>query len=328
MLKYIIKRLLLLIPVILGISFVVFGLLEMAPGDAAQSMLGINATEESLAKLREELGLNGPFLQRYLEYVVNALQGDFGVSYRTKMPVVQEIIARIPTTVILATGAMALAVVVAIPIGILSSVKQYSLMDNSTLAGALLLSSMPSFWLGTMLMLLFALKLHWLPATGGEGFKGYILPWITLAASYMATLIRLTRSNMLEVIRADYIKMAQSKGLTERKVIWRHALRNACLPIVTIVGMSFAKLLGGTMIIEQVFALNGLGSLSITAVLSQDVPMVMAVVIFTALIIGVVNLAVDVLYVYIDPRLKSQYVSPSRKKRVAKVAERTENNDA
>ena len=188
MLKYIIKRLLLLIPVILGISFVVFGLLEMAPGDAAQSMLGINATEESLAKLREELGLNGPFLQRYLEYVVNALQGDFGVSYRTKMPVVQEIIARIPTTVILATGAMALAVVVAITIGILSSVKQYSLMDNSTLAGALLLSSMPSFWLGTMLMLLFALKLHWLPATGGEGFKGYILPWITLAASYMAML--------------------------------------------------------------------------------------------------------------------------------------------
>lgn len=306
--RYIWKRLLLMVPVILGISLLVFSMLEFSPGDPAQIILGIKATPESLASLREEMGLNQPFWTRYFNYIANALHGDFGMSWRTHLPVFEEILARLPTTLRLAFGAMFLVVLIGIPVGILSAVKQYSLLDNLTLTGALIFSSMPAFWLGTLLILLFALKLSWLPAMGNDSISGYILPWITLAASYLATLVRMTRSSMLEVIRADYIKMARAKGANEKQVILGHALRNALLPIVTIIGMNFAGLLGGTVIIEQVFTLNGLGSLAINSVRQLDVPMVMAEVLFIALTTSTVNLIVDVLYVYIDPRLKSQYV--------------------
>lgn len=308
MLRYILKRLLLMIPVILGISLLVFAMLELSPGDPAQIILGMKATPEALAELRSQMGLDQPFWTRYFNYVINALHGDFGNSWRTNLPVFQEIMARMSTTIKLALGSMFLVVLIGIPVGIISAVKQYSLLDNLTLTGALILSSMPAFWLGTLLILLFALKLSWLPAMGNDRISGYILPWVTLAASYLATLVRMTRSSMLEVIRADYIKMARAKGANEKQVILSHALRNALLPIVTIIGMNFAGLLGGTVIIEQVFTLNGLGSLAITSVRQLDVPMVMAEVLFIALITSVVNLIVDVLYVYIDPRLKSQYV--------------------
>ena len=312
MARYILKRLLLMIPVILGISLLVFAMLELSPGDPAQIILGMKATPEALADLRKQKGLDQPFWTRYFNYVLNALHGDFGTSWRTNLPVFQEIVARMPTTIRLALGSMFLVVLIGIPVGIISAVKQYSVLDNLTLTGALILSSMPAFWLGTLLILLFALKLSWLPAMGNDSISGYILPWITLAASYLATLVRMTRSSMLEVIRADYIKMARAKGASEKQVILSHALRNALLPIVTIVGMNFAGLLGGTVIIEQVFTLNGLGSLAITSVRQLDVPMVMAEVLFIALITSVVNLIVDVLYVYIDPRLKSQYVKTKK----------------
>lgn len=310
--RYILKRILLMIPVILGISLLVFSMMELSPGDPAQIILGMKATPEALAKLRADMGLDQPFWARYFNFIGNAVRGDFGNSWRTNVPVFQEILARIPTTIRLAVGAMFLVVLVGIPVGILSAVKQYSLLDNMTLTGALVFSSMPAFWLGTLLILLFALRLSWLPAMGNDSISGYILPWCTLAASHLATLVRMTRSSMLEVIRADYIKMARAKGANEKQVILRHALRNALLPIVTIVGMNFASLLGGTVIIEQVFTLNGLGSLAITSVRQLDVPMVMAEVLFIALITSLVNLIVDVLYVYIDPRLKSQYVKPKK----------------
>ena len=312
MARYILKRLLLMIPVILGISLLVFAMLELSPGDPAQIILGMKATPEALADLRKQMGLDQPFWTRYFNYVLNALHGDFGTSWRTNLPVFQEIVARMPTTIRLALGSMFLVVLIGIPVGIISAVKQYSVLDNLTLTGALILSSMPAFWLGTLLILLFALKLSWLPAMGNDSISGYILPWITLAASYLATLVRMTRFSMLEVIRADYIKMARAKGASEKQVILSHALRNALLPIVTIVGMNFAGLLGGTVIIEQVFTLNGLGSLAITSVRQLDVPMVMAEVLFIALITSAVNLIVDVLYVYIDPRLKSQYVKTKK----------------
>lgn len=308
-----------LIPVLLGISFVVYGLLSLSPSSPEMIILGPRAAPEALAAMREKLGLNAPFLQRYLTYIAGVLHGDFGTSYRTSLPVVEEIIKRLPTTLIIAFGGMVMTIVLAIPIGILSAVKQYSVTDNLTLAIALLFSSMPSFWLGTSMILLFALQLGWLPATGGGSFSGYLMPWFALAASGAATLVRITRSNMLEVIRADYIKMARAKGASERQVIIRHALRNACLPIVTIVGMRFATLLGGTMIVESVFALHGLGTLAVTSVNMMDIPMVMGEVLFISFIIGIVNLLVDILYVYIDPRLKSQYVSESRKKRLKKA---------
>jgi len=312
MLRYILKRLLLMIPVILGISLLVFSMMELSPGDPAQIILGMKATPEALHNLREEMGLNRPFWVRYFDFPKNAVQGDFGNSWRTNVPVFSEIIARLPNTIRLAVGAMFLMVLIGIPVGIISAVKQYSLLDNMTLTGALIMSSMPGFWLGTLLILLFALKLSWLPAMGNDQISGYIMPWCTLAASSMATLVRMTRSSMLEVIRADYIKMARAKGANERQVILKHALRNALLPIVTIVGMNFAGLLGGTVIIEQVFTLNGLGSLAINSVRQLDTPMVLAEVLFIALVTSVVNLLVDVLYVYIDPRLKSQYVKPKK----------------
>lgn len=308
MARYIFKRILLMIPVILGISLLVFGMMELSPGDPAQIILGMKATPEALSNLRAQMGLDQPFWTRYFNFILNAVQGDFGVSWRTNLPVFAEITARLMTTIRLALGAMLIMVLVGIPVGILSAVKQYSLLDNLTLTGALILSSMPAFWLGTLLILFFALQLSWLPAMGNDSFTGYILPWITLAASSLATLVRMTRSSMLEVIGADYIKMARAKGANEKQVILGHALRNALLPIITIVGMNFAGLLGGTVIIEQVFTLNGLGSLAITSVRQMDVPMVMAEVLFIAMMTSVINLIVDVLYVYIDPRLKSQYV--------------------
>ena len=314
MVKYIAKRILLMIPIVLGISFVIFALLEISPSDAAQIMLGMNATPESLNALRESLGLNDPFLTRYVRYILNALQGNFGVSWRTGLPVLEEIAARLPTTVTLAVGSMLLTVVIGIPIGVLSAVKQYSALDNCTLAGALLLSSMPEFWLGTMMILLFSLKLGWLPAMGDGTFRSFLMPWIAMSSASMATIVRMTRSSMLEVIRADYIKMARAKGASENRVIMYHALRNALLPIITVVGMNFAKLLGGAMIIETVFTLPGLGSLALTSVRQLDVPMVMAEVLFIAIIAGFTNLLVDVLYVYIDPRLKSQYVRVKKAK--------------
>lgn len=306
--RYILKRLLLMIPVLLGISLLVFTMLELSPGDPAQIILGMKATPEALDNLREQMGLNDPFWIRYIRYIGNVLHGNFSTSWRTNLSVIDEIVQRIPVTLRVALGAMFLTVLIGIPVGIISAVKQYSLVDNLTLGGALLFSSMPAFWFGTLLVLLFALKLSWLPATGSDSIKSYILPWITLAASNAATLVRMTRSSMLEVIRADYIKMARAKGASEKQVILRHALRNALLPIITIVGMNFAGLMGGTVVIEQVFTLTGLGTLAINSVRALDVPMVMGEVLFIAALTSLINLLVDVLYVYIDPRLKSQYV--------------------
>ena len=312
MLRYIGKRIFWMIPVILGISFILYSIMEITPGDPAVIILGENAPPEQVEALREEMGLNRPFLVRYADYVLDAVRGDFGSSYRTKLPVFDEILERFPTTLRLTVGGICLMVLIGLQVGIVSAVKQYSPADNISMILALVLNSMPNFWLGIMLMLLFALQLGWLPSTGASTWKHFILPCITLAAGMMASLIRMTRSNMLEVIRQDYIRMAQSKGATEKRVILNHALRNALLPVITIIGLDFSALLGGTLIIEQVFAVPGLGTLIITAVRGKDVPLVMASILFVALLGGFINLIVDVLYVYVDPRLKSQFVRSAR----------------
>lgn len=313
MLRFIGRRLLWMIPVILGISFILFAILEMMPGNPAQIILGDRADPAAVAALEEEMGLNDPFLTRYFRYVSDALHGDFGLSYRTRVPVFDEILARLPVTLILAIGGILLTVIIGIPIGILSAVKQYSLLDNVSMLLALIFNSMPGFWLGMILMLTFALGLGILPATGNvDGIRSYILPWIAVSTGMLAALIRMTRSSMLEVIRQDYINVARAKGANDKRVIWRHALRNALLPIVTIIGMDFASLLGGTLITEQLFALPGLGTLIINSVRSKDIPLVMASILFISLTSGIINLIVDVLYMYIDPRLKSQFVKGSR----------------
>lgn len=304
MLKYIGKRLLIMLPIILGISFIVFMILDLTPGDPARIILGDSATDESVKILREEMGLNDHVLLRYLRYVGNAARGDFGKSYRTGLPVLSELIARMPTSFKLATGSMLLIVIIGIPIGIVSAAKQYSIIDTISLTSALLLTSMPNFWLGLMLMLFFSLKLDLLPATGAYTWQHFILPSITLGAFSLASMIRMTRSSMLEVIRQDYIRTARSKGLGEYKVITKHALKNALLPIITIVGMNFALMLGGGMIIESTFALPGIGSLTVQSIRTKDTPIVIGAIIFIAIAISIMNLLVDIIYTYIDPRLK------------------------
>lgn len=305
MLKYIGKRILMLIPVILGISFIVFMILNLTPGDPARMILGESASDESIKALREEMGLNDNVVKRYFRYVGNAITGDFGKSYKSGLPVFEEVLARMPTSFKLALGSISIVVIVGIPIGIISATKQYSIIDTISLSSALLLTSMPGFWLGLMLILLFSLKLDLLPATGAESWKHFILPSITMAASGMARLIRMTRSSVLEVIRQDYIRTAKAKGVGEMGIIFKHVLKNSLLPIITVVGMNFAMMLGGGMIIESTFALPGVGSLTVNAIRTKDTPLAIASIIFIAVAISIMNLIVDILYTYIDPRLKT-----------------------
>lgn len=308
MAKYIAKRLLMMIPVLIGISFILFTVLKMTPGDPARMILGESALQEDVEALREEMGLNDNFFVQYFNYMKGVVKGDLGKSYTTNLPVTQEILARIPTTFLLAVLSMTICIVIGLPIGILSAVKQYTLVDSASMICALILTSMPSFWFGLMLILFFSLKLNLLPSVGIDTWKHFILPSVTLAATTMAVLLRMMRSTMLEVIRQDYIMTARAKGANERRVVFRHALKNAFLPVLTVIGINFGIQLGGAVIVENVFAIPGLGTLMVDAVKMKDLPTVIGSVMFVALIAGLVNLLVDILYVYIDPRIKSQYV--------------------
>ena len=308
MLRYVFKRLLMMIPVIIGISFLLFAVMNLTPGDPARLILGEHALQSDVDKLREEMGLNENFFLRYGNYLKDAVRGNFGESYMLGLPVSEVVLSRFPTTLKLATGAMIIAVLIGIPVGIISAVKQYTIIDALSLFSSLLLTSMPGFWLGLMLILLFALKLDLLPAIGSDSWVNYIMPSITLAAATLAILIRMTRSTMLEVIRQDYIRTAKAKGAEGKRIIFKHALRNALLPIVTVIGINFGIQLGGSVIIENVFAIPGIGSLMIDSVKMKDAPVVLASVMLVALLGGLVNLAVDIMYIFIDPRIKSQYV--------------------
>lgn len=308
MLRYIAKRTLMMIPVILGISLIIFTIMELSPGDPVTLMLGDGASEQAVAELRAQMGLDDNFFVKYVRYVKNALTGDFGISYRNKVPVVNEIASRFPATLTLTFWGVALSVAIGIPVGVISAIKQYTIIDTVSLFTALILTAMPAFWLGLMLILLFSLNLNLLPATGVATWKHFVMPSITLAAASMATIIRMTRSTMLEVIRQDYIRTAKAKGAGQFRIVYKHALRNALLPIVTVVGLNFGTQLGGAIVTESVFAMPGIGTLMVAAVRTKDMPIIMASVLFVALLAGIINLLVDVLYVYIDPRLKSEYV--------------------
>lgn len=307
MAKYVLKRLAMMILVVLGISFIVFLIMNLTPGNAAQMILGQSANPEQVAKLEAELGLDQPFFTRYFNFILGALHGDFGQSYQTRLPVFDEILARFPTTLRLATLAMLLATLVGVPVGVISAIRQYSIVDNVSMVTAMLFASLPSFVMGLLLQLSFALNLKWFPATGADSLRSFVLPAITLSAGTMATLTRMTRSTMLEVIRADYVRTARAKGVGERQIVLRHCLRNALLPIVTVIGVDFGTVLGGSVVIESVFALGGLGTLLITSIRMKDTPVVMAAVMFITVTYSLVNLAVDLIYAFIDPRVKSQY---------------------
>ncbi len=307
--RYIVRRLLQLIFVVFGISFILFTIMSLTPGDPAALILGDAADAESIAAKRAELGLDDPFFVRYFNYIFNIFRyGDFGNSYKSGLPVFEEVFTRFPNTLRLALMTITISAVLGILFGVLSAVKQYTWVDNATLAFTLLITSVPSFWLGLMLIILFSVKLGWLPVSGGtDSIKGFILPAIAGSVGYMANTIRQTRTSMLDVIHSDYITMARAKGCTERTITFKHALRNALLPVVTLIGINIGWQLGGTIIIEQVFTISGIGTLMITSVRTKDIPVVLGCVTFVALLASLINLATDILYAYIDPRVKSSY---------------------
>lgn len=309
MYRFVTKRILMLIPTLLGISFIVFTIMSLTPGDPGRLILGNTASQESVDQLNEELGFYDPFIVKYANYVKDAVTGDFGNSYRNNKPVFEEIMLKMPITIKLVIIAMTIGICIGIPIGILSAVKQYSTADYMSTFLALFIASIPTFWLGFMCIIVFSLNLKILPSSGIETWKGYIMPSIILGIGQGAMIIRLTRSSMLEVIRQDFIRTARAKGVYENLVIYRHALQNALIPIVTVIGMSFARGLGGTILIETVFGLPGVGTLLVTAIRMKDIPLVMGGVLLLAMIFSLCNLAVDLIYGFIDPRIKSQYSS-------------------
>lgn len=305
--KYIFRRLLMLIPVLIGVSFLVFTILSLTPGDPAQLILGESAPKEAILKLRDEMGLNDPFVVQYFNFIRKAIVGNFGTSYTTGREVFGEIFQRFPNTLLLATLGVIISVSIGIPVGIISATKQYTFIDSFSMIAALLGVSMPNFWLGLMLILTFSVKFRLLPSGGFESLKSVILPALTLGVGAAAIVTRMTRSSMLEVIRQDYIRTARAKGVLEKVVIRKHALKNALIPVVTVVGLQFGGLLGGAVLTESVYSWPGVGRMMVDAIRQKDTPTVLATVVFLATTFSVVNLLVDILYAYIDPRIKSQY---------------------
>lgn len=305
--RYIIKRLLMLIPVLLGVAFIIFAIMNVAEGDPVYQVAGPDATEEQLEALREEMGLNGSLIERYFRYILNLLKGDLGTSYVSQMDVMKLYLQRLPNTLRLASLAMIVAVIVSVPLGIVAAVNQNSWKDTLAMILALLGLSMPNFWLGLLLMLLFSLKLGWFPSGGAEGFASVVLPAVTVGVGLAALLTRTTRSSMLDVLRQDYLRTARAKGVSERKVVYHHALRNALIPIITIFGVQFSNVLGGSVLAETVFAWPGVGRLVVDAIDQRDIPTVTGALIMTTMLVTIVNLIVDIVYAYVDPRIKAQY---------------------
>jgi peptide/nickel transport system permease protein/oligopeptide transport system permease protein len=304
MLQYIVKRLLSTIPVLLGISLLLFFMLRMLPGDPAQVLAGQMATPKEVENIRHQLGLDRPIFVQYGIFLGRLALFDLGRSARTQNPVIKEIWARLPNTVLLAVAAITLACLFGIPAGIISAVRPYTWIDYLFTSMALFGISMPVFWLGLMLVVLFSLILHWLPAGGTGSWKHIILPSFTLAAFVVAFITRMTRASMIEALSQDYTTTARSKGLEEKVVIVKHALKNALIPIVTAVGLQFGLLLGGAVLTETVFAWPGLGRLIVDSILARDYPVIQGAILIFGLLYILVNLVVDIMYVYIDPRIR------------------------
>ena len=302
MLQYILKRLWHTVYVVIGISMISFFFIHLS-GDPVLLMLPGDASDQEIEELREQLGVNDPLYVQYVRFASKAIRGDFGESLYYHVPVMELVIERLPASLELAVAAMVFALVLAVPIGIISAVRRGSMLDMGSMLGALLGLSMPHFWLGIMLMLLFSVHLGWLPTSGRGTMAHLIMPAVSLGLSLMAMFARLTRSVMLEVLSLDYIRTARAKGLREEIVISKHALKNALIPLVTVAGMQFGFLIGGTVIIETVFAWPGLGRLVIQAIFSRDYPLVQAIVFVLSLLFVGMNLLVDILYVYLDPQI-------------------------
>lgn len=315
MVKFILKRIVMMIPVLLGVALITFSMMYFSPGSPADYILGDMATEADKQLFIAENGLDQPFFTQFFNYVANAVRGDLGTSYTTKQPVITEILNRFPVTLMLSFYSMIFAVLIGVTLGIISAVRQYGVLDNVSRVIAMLGVSMPSFWEGLMLIILFSVHLRWLPSSGLDSWKSWILPAFTLSTQTLATCMRMSRSSMLEAIREDYVRTARAKGQSNLAVIMNHAFRNAMLPIITVVGTDFAKLLGGAAVIETVFSIPGIGKLIVDAINYKNAPLVQGGILFIAFVMSFINLLVDICYAYVDPRIRSQYTS-RRSKRI------------
>lgn len=306
--RYVINRLLLLVPILLGVALLIFLIMEFTPGDPAIKILGIEASPEALAQLRLQLGLNDPLPVRFFDYIYHIVTKlDFGISWRTKNPVFEDILPRIPVSATLALLGIVFATIFGIPLGVLSAVKQFSVSDNFLRVFSTILVAVPTFFLAMLLILGFSSYLGWLPSGGVESMKSYILPVITCGGPYGCAILRMTRSTMLEEIRQDYVRTAKAKGVPNNVVTYKHALKNALLPVVTTIGQNFGAILGGSVVAECVFSLPGIGSLIVLGIRSKDTPTVIASVLIIAFFFAVIMLVVDLLYAFIDPRIKEKY---------------------
>lgn len=308
MIKYVLKRILQLIPVLFGAIFVIYLILYLTPGDAVNQILGADYTEEAAIELRHELGLDRPFFVQLFDYVWKLLHGDMGTSYITGLKVIDQIKVRLPNTIYMTIGAMLVCVVIAIPVGIRAATKPESLFSTCSTVFALVGISIPGFWLGLMLILLFSVQLNWLPSSGSDSFKSFILPSIAQGFGYMAGTMRMMRSSMIEAIGEDYVRTAKSKGVSNHNAVHKHALKNALLPTINVIGMNVAGLLGGACLTETVFSIPGLGRLLIESLQKRDHPCVLAVLIIMAIEVGIISLIVDLICAQIDPRIKAKFV--------------------
>ena len=312
MAAYALRRLLAAIPVLLGVSVLVFSMLHLTPGDPATLMLsgggggggGAGASAEAIEELRRSMGLDRPIWKQYLRWISNALRGDLGRSIWSNQTVTSMIAEQLPSTIQLTVAGLSVAVVLGVVLGVVAALRPHSWLDTVTMAFASLGVAMPGFWVGLLLIFFFSLHLGWLPATGSGGFSRLILPAATLGLEASAIIARLVRSSMLEVLRQEFVTTARAKGLREFKVVVHHALRNALIPVVTVVGLQFGALLSGTVIIETVFARQGIGRLAITAINGKDFPVVQGIVLLVATIYVIANLAVDLFYSILDPRIR------------------------
>ena len=321
MIRFIVKRILWMIPTVLGVLLIIFTINELMPGDPASAALGTNYTEELYQQKREEMGLNRPFLTRYADYVVGFFtEFDLGTSYSSLRPVRTLILERIWVSIKLGLLGSVITVVFGILIGVISAVKQYSVLDYIITVLATFFASMPGFWLALMGIIIFAQELNWLPAAGLSSWKHYIMPVICIGITPIALVVRMTRTSMLDVIRQDYIRTARAKGLKERTVIYRHALRNALIPVITVIGMQLATIFGGAIIVESIYSIPGMGVLLLTAINSRDYTTIQGTVLVLSLAVCVINLLVDIAYAMADPRIKAQYVRVKKKKAKPQLA--------
>jgi ABC-type dipeptide/oligopeptide/nickel transport system permease component len=316
--RYILRRLLWMIPVILGVTILIFTIMYFIPGDPVKLMLGLEATPDQIEAKREQLGLNDPYLVRLGRFVGDiVLHFDFGESWVYHTPVTTELVHRLPRTLTIAAFCITMQIVMGIPLGIIAAVKQDTWIDRIAMFTALFGISMPGFWIALMLVLFFSVRLSWLPPYGIGGWQYYVLPVIANGFVGVATQARQTRSSMLEVIRSDYITTARAKGMSELRILLRHALPNALLPVITVIGNGMGRMLAGTVVIESIFSIPGVGIYLVGGINNRDYAIVQSSVIFLALAFALIMLLVDLLYAFIDPRIKAQFQGKKRRRRHA-----------